>query len=258
MGNNNFLNSNEETEETTEEYLEEIVPSENPAAYEQDAATQVILSEAVKRIEHAKLYETLLNHQLFTPGSARKELVEQVEGEIKQFILSRLEILLGIKAAVVAPAESSIFSEDEITALRSIAGHLLKRNAVSSNPQMVPAGAPAPMLQQASLSQPTIRPAGSPQPQGMPIGAPRTQKVPRKKSANVSVKTGQDYSQARPTQAEAPNVPQPLPMPRQAIIDQMNAQQVYTRQRDMQTSGNFGKMLDAAVRLAQVQNRNEQ
>src|SRR5271166_3971381 len=160
MGNNNL---NEDQTEAVEEYIEEQFPEQTEGEATQDTQTQVVLSEAVKRIEHAKLYETLLNHELFTPGSARQEIIDGVEAEIKQFILSRLEILLGMApSAPVASAIQTEFSQDEISALHHLAGHLLKRNTVqSSNPQMVPvAAAPQPQLQRASQSQPTIRPAG--------------------------------------------------------------------------------------------------
>ena len=271
MGNQNFLN--EDQTEAVEEYIEEQFPQDSDGQPSQDTQTQVVLSEAVKRIEHAKLYETLLNHELFTPGSARQEIIEAVEAEIKQFILSRLEVLLGMAPSSPAPnSMQTEFSQDEISALHHLAGHLLKRNTIqSSNPQMVPvAAAPQPQLQRASQSQPTIRPAGKAQVQ--PVGAPRPvsngntgskaapvrKGVTRKRTQNVGAYDGKEYSQARPTAAEAPGAPQPLKMPPQAMIDSINATQVHKTQQAMQLSNGVGKMLDAAVKLAQIQNRSEE
>jgi hypothetical protein len=262
MGNQNFFNQN--VDEAAEEYVDEQFPEQTEEAVEQSNQRQVIISEAVRRIEHAKLYETLLNNSLFTPGSADPALISEVEGELKQFIMTRLEVLLGMKSEQsVAVSAKSPFDDDEIGALKQLAGHLLKRNAlVSANPTLNPVSAPqqASPIQQATVRSPQIRtvgaaPAGQQRPVQRPAGvAPQKKAAPRKKTANVSAYNGQEYSQARPTAQENPHIPQPAPMPPQAMIDQINATQVSRQSRSMGTSPGMGKLLEAAISLAQNQN----
>ena len=91
---------------------------------------------AIARIEQAKLYEALLNHQLFAPGSARPEIIKAVRKEFKEFIQFRLEVLLGIKAdgkpGHTGHAQSiqvkSPFSDEETVALKDIARKLVEKN----------------------------------------------------------------------------------------------------------------------------------
>lgn len=258
-GNNNFFN--QDVNEAAEEYVDEQFPEQTEEAQEQSSQAQVILSEAVKRIEHAKLYETLLNNKIFTPGSADPALIAEVEGELRQFIMTRLEILLGMKAEQsVAVSANSPFDEDEIGALKQLAGHLLKRNAmVSANPTLNPVSAPQQntQLQQATVRSPQIKTVGTAQTQRIATSgnkpAPvKKQAPPRKRTANVSTFSGQEYSQARPT--AQPGLPTPAPMPPQVIMDQMNAQTAFKNSRGMSSTPGMGKLLETAISLAQNQN----
>ena len=108
-----------EGEEEYYEYeeVEEVLDGSNPR-----------IAEAIKRIEQAKLYESLLKHDFFAPGSARPEIQEKVTDEIRGFILQRLEELLGMQMSVSLPASpASDFNEDEKDALRAVAQRLTKK-----------------------------------------------------------------------------------------------------------------------------------
>lgn len=245
---NNFLEDEEIMEEIVEEIYEEEVLEEEQAE---------VLTEAERRIEQANLYQALLKHDLFGPGSARQEIIDAVRKEFKAFILSRLEILLGIKPEVSVRTSSqeivkSPFSEDEIKALRAIAERLTKKeqpvqapqvptpviNSVAAQPQITQVPSVNAVSSQASSSQPqrvvkkvvkkVVRTSAE-QPQVQPqVQQTQTkqasQKGGRRKTGNSSEITGEEYSQA--VVQDDPKL-KPMPMPGQAEIDMMNAKQAH-------------------------------
>lgn len=56
-----------------------------------------LLTNARLRLEQGKLYEMLLNHDLFGSVDADPRAIKNVQKEIRNFIKDRLEILLGLK-----------------------------------------------------------------------------------------------------------------------------------------------------------------
>ena len=56
------------------------------------------LESAMTRLEQARLYEMLIKHNLFDGVDASPVALANVQVEIKDFILSRLQLLLGMKA----------------------------------------------------------------------------------------------------------------------------------------------------------------
>lgn len=56
-----------------------------------------LLTNARLRLEQGKLYEMLLNHDLFASVDADVRAIKNVQKEIKNFIKERLEVLLGLK-----------------------------------------------------------------------------------------------------------------------------------------------------------------
>jgi hypothetical protein len=250
--NDNFLNQN----------LDDFYEEEVADVITEDAQTQFVLSEAVKRIEQAKLYETLLKHQLFGPGSARPEIIAVVEKEVKAFILSRLEILLGLKREGIAitPTQQSLpFSKEQIEALEALANKLISR---TEGERPAPAAPVLNPVAYANSVAPTVRTVGTNQ---VAQAAQQVQPAPKRRRArsnNVSqmavqradgsmVNVEQDYSQA--VNPKAP----PLKMPSQAHMDQMNAQQAAKAQQGT-FGGNtdLGKLLGAAIALSQQKNAN--
>ena len=101
-------------EEDVDNYIEE---------YTEDQA--VLLDQADARLEKGSLYRMLLSHDLFGNVDCPPEIVHQVQEEIKEFILDRLNILLGIKAEQTS--ENTIMSVDlpfnniEIEVLKKLA-----------------------------------------------------------------------------------------------------------------------------------------
>lgn len=231
-----------------EEYLQQDFGS-------QDEQALAVMDEAVLRIEQANLYQTLINHNLFANGSARPEIIQKVQAEVRTFILSRLKVLLGIEQErSQEPVQVELpFDDDQVDFLRALADRGLRRtgplpqasqpvlNPVQATPQ-APAPQPAPVrapainpvpapqqtaAQAPQRARPQQRRAQAPQQQGSQ--APNGQKIPprqakaspkRRRSANTSGIDGKDLSQA----INPANPPKPAPP--QAIIDQMHAQQV--------------------------------
>lgn len=203
----------------------------------QPTATQSVLSGAIKRIEQAKLYETLLTHDLFGEGSARVEIVQAVQAEIREFALNRLEILLGMKTpqAQAAPVIQSQFVPEEVVALRALAARMLKRDVPirEANPQIMPVMAASSAIplseiraQVASIS----RPEAAAVPVHAPAEAPVVQPM------------------RRPKRSQAVNPRnRPLPMPSN---DTMNAQNAILAAKNEQAMGGAGGTLGTAVTMS--------
>ena len=98
-------NSLEEIEETPiyeaddidDGVLDEIVED---SAFDLDEDQAVTIFNARIRLEQANLYEMLINHNLFEGVDASQRAIDNVQNELKAFIVARLELLLGIKKPV--------------------------------------------------------------------------------------------------------------------------------------------------------------
>ena len=205
----------------------------------EQVAPSAVISEALERIEQAKLYEVFLRQSIFAAGSARPEIVEKVQEEFRAFALGRLEVLVGLKtdsATTSLPARSP-FSEDEVSALKSLAGRMLKKTpeAAVTSPQINTIQAntqPSLYQNQTTHKTPaglnvTVKPSG-------PV------KKGRKKSGNVSQITGEDLSQAVSTVSKG------IPMPSN---DAMNAHFATEAARKGSSAGatEIGKLLEVAT-----------
>lgn len=179
------------------DYPEDSSESEVLADYIiEDNSNTSLVNEAVKRVEQANLYMTLINHSLFSVGSARPEIIQLVQAEIREFIASRLNVLLGITQA----KQESSFDEDEVEALKSLASRVLKRSteAQPSQPRIVQVSS-APVSRQPAVRPPQpVKVKAAPQPQEQaapqeqeevsPDGEPRIQKRFVKKAVSARVK----------------------------------------------------------------------
>ncbi len=83
--------------ESTEDGIVENEYIENLAVeYTQEQAD--LLNQADSRLEKANLYRMLLNHDLFGEVDCSATIINEVQEELKNIILDKLEVLLGIKA----------------------------------------------------------------------------------------------------------------------------------------------------------------
>lgn len=110
---------------------------------ESDQGDGGVLSEAVRRIEEANLFKTLIKQDIFTNDSADADIVLSVNNKIKKFAEDELKRLLGFDTPqTVQQVNVSDFDKEEVEALKAIASKLLKREAPAvikdRNPTMNP------------------------------------------------------------------------------------------------------------------------
>lgn len=198
--------------DTIEEFLE------GEQLIEEKKNGSVVINEALKRIEQASLYQTLINHSLFAPNSARPEIMQLVENEIKAFAIERLEILLGMKNENnLEQGSSGQFNEEEVLALKAIAGRLVNKNPPKSVER-------TPTLNVVNQSnKQTLNPV-----QHAPTAQFKAEPIAEQEKSNLPVKQKQRGSRKSSSQkdpnrnyAQAGN-PSAMPMPRDIVIEQPN------------------------------------
>lgn len=130
-----ILESVGESEEEMEEVEEQVtrkapVKKTNiPAAgYKLNQSESSIVQIAMVQLEQARLYEMLLKHDLFEGVKVNQSARGNVEKELKDFILERLQILLGMKSEkkteVAQPQKVKVelpFNDTEIDFLKALA-----------------------------------------------------------------------------------------------------------------------------------------
>jgi len=121
----------QQTQQYEPEY--EDIEEQTDVAYDLVDSEEDIVEEAMVRLEQARLYEMLIKHDIFEGVKANKIAMANVQKEIKDHIISRLQILLGIRTDVNAErySERSLkvelpFNKMEIQALKDIANKLTK------------------------------------------------------------------------------------------------------------------------------------
>lgn len=107
-------------ESDLEEYLN--IESQEDLDPEEDYAD--VLADARLRLEQGRLYEMIMNHDLFANLDADARAVKNVQREIKKFAKERMEIMLGMKreSATVERLEIDFpFNELEVSVLKKLA-----------------------------------------------------------------------------------------------------------------------------------------
>jgi len=84
--------------EAESQQLEQIIED---SAFDLSEGESNIVYNVRLRLEMAKLYEMLINHNVFEGVDASDQAISIVQGEMKNYIVERLEVLLGIKQATV-------------------------------------------------------------------------------------------------------------------------------------------------------------
>lgn len=113
--------------EAVEEYFEEEEAVQKP---------KKTISPALLRLEQGKLYQMLIEHDLFADIDAHPQAIENVQRELKDFITSRLEIMLGLrtdKEVHHLVRHDSVFTQNEIEALKALAKKL--SDSVNKKPE---------------------------------------------------------------------------------------------------------------------------
>ena len=88
----------EEPEQIEEKkYMTNYEPRKKQVAYSLDNRESNIVTDAMIRLEQARLYDLLIKHDMFKGIQAHPQALANVQNELKTYIVQRLEILLGIK-----------------------------------------------------------------------------------------------------------------------------------------------------------------
>lgn len=111
-------------DQDTEEMVQDI--SQSKPSYSLNKQERSVVSEAMLRLEQARLYEMLLKHDFFGGVRVNPVAKQNVEQELKKYILDRLEILLGIKSETVQSTSTEVtidlpFNDVEVEFLKALA-----------------------------------------------------------------------------------------------------------------------------------------
>lgn len=213
----------------------------------EDQEEPAVQNELIKRITKAKLYESLLSSSFFEEEEVEESIKKEVEKEIKNFIVVKLEQLLGLKAS--APAKQTItenkskktktqtksslgLTEEEMLALKMVAKKITSpqtetKKLISKKKKQLSVNESEPGLKKEKTKA----------------------ELELSKSANVSRATGQNYAQM--------NNPDKIPQPSQEVINQLMQAQA-SRAFSNFSGGNSpeSQIIAAAIGLAQQKNRN--
>lgn len=115
-------------------YVDELVEfagadTDSDIAYELEEEEQDVVTEAMVRLEQARLYDMLIKHNMFEGVQANAIALRNVQEELKQYIVERLQVLLGIKPERQQPTSMKVelpFNKLEIQALKDLAFKLTK------------------------------------------------------------------------------------------------------------------------------------
>ena len=87
----------EEEEYEEENYMTDYEPRKKKVAYTLDNRESNVVTDAMIRLEQARLYDLLIKHDMFRGVQAHPQALANVQNELKTYIVQRLEFLLGIK-----------------------------------------------------------------------------------------------------------------------------------------------------------------
>ena len=171
-------------EEEFEDFDEELLAEEQ----------SLIIDSAELRLEKGRLYKMLIEHRLFDGVDAAPEAVASVEEEIKDFIVERLEVLLGMRAEKEREVQHIVqepqFNDLEVQVLKRLANKVSK-GMTESAPTTAPASKPSqlntvkkqvakPKINALSAQKQKVSKPRLPKPAPQPTAAP-LRKAPKKK-----------------------------------------------------------------------------
>lgn len=174
--------------------LDEISP-EDAEAIEQESPYKLsqqdvsVVYNARYRLELAKLYEMLINHNLFEGVQADDRAIEQVQSELKQYIIYRLEVLMGIRKQEKKPQlqeNSSSLNEVEIDFLKQLAYKGTKGASLTTKVEQKPEPVkPSPVVNKIK-----------------PMVMPEAQKAPKKEIPQQPVVKQEAKPQPKPQESQ--------------------------------------------------------
>jgi hypothetical protein len=185
--------SQKEVEEMQQEDLEELTQQ---IAQEDEEDYTEVLSDARLRLEQGKLYEMILNHDLFNDVEADPRAAKSVQKQIRNWAKNQMEIMLGMRQEVSETNNivSSPFNDLEVTILKKLASAASKGATETEEAQQT---SPEPVKQKKA----TFNSIGS--------SRPKTQAKPQPKPVAKKVEPierSRPQPQPNPRQEKQPNV----------------------------------------------------
>ena len=199
-------------------------------------------AEAERRLSKAILYRQLIKGRFFDGDS---ELVLEVESELKEFVKKQYLVLSGAGVApVVTQVVEKDFSTEEITALKELAGRILKKPNLLDAPkppqlQPRPVSKPIPVATPQVAKKPPVAPAKRPQLQ--------TRKVPEDVPQSKPVAKPAAKPVQKPQQVRTPVLGK-LTVPADESVIEENGQKFKVHYVDMPNIDEFGIMDGGKIR----------
>ena len=112
---------------------------------EEDQNTAEIMSDANLRLEQGRLYQMVLQGNIFADTNADPKAIRNVQREIRKFVRERMETMLGIRQEQVAQETvvSSPFNDLEVQVLKMLASKMSK-GETEKTAQQQPTGPSSP------------------------------------------------------------------------------------------------------------------
>lgn len=146
MGGNTMLGQNRQARADVPTTSEQMISEVSEAFDEEDEDYSAILSDARLRLEQGKLYEMVMNHELFDGMGIDERAVRHVQREIRRFAKERMEVMLGMRQeATKSEFVSSPFNDLEVNVLKKMAAVFSKGATESPEADQIAAAAPQPV-----------------------------------------------------------------------------------------------------------------
>lgn len=115
--------------ELDQEALAEIQEEQYNVFEEEEDDLSLVLSDANLRLEQGRLYQMIINNDIFGETDADPKAIRNVQREIRKFARERMETMLGMRQEAPASQEvvvSSPFNDMEVTVLKMLASKMSK------------------------------------------------------------------------------------------------------------------------------------
>lgn len=184
---NQQIHSSQTQEVTLDEQALDEVQGESYDVFEDDEEdTKSLMADADLRLEQGRLYQMVLQGNIFADTNADPRAIKNVQREIRKYVRERMETMLGIRQEQVAqqPIVSSPFNDLEVTALKMVASKVTKGATETVSNSMPPEPQASPKKDGISSISGNVRPNAltSTRPVNAPSPKPKTQtKLPAPK-----------------------------------------------------------------------------
>lgn len=121
-------------EATVQQSMEEMEAEHIQLVEDPEEDLSEVLNNANLRLEQGRLYQMIINHDIFGETDADAKAIKNVQREIRKFARERMEIMLGMRhESAKEEVISSPFNELEVIALKAIAAQMSK--GVTKSPE---------------------------------------------------------------------------------------------------------------------------